>query len=431
MKLLIGADAQSRQAAETIAAIDEWHALVDLCARWKLLPALEARLAALGLAIPAEERAELSRQTVPAFVQSTLCVRAGATALAALQDARIPCAGFKGLATLAYLYSGPRSRTLQDVDVLTRPQDVEAALTVLEAAGFTRLPDVPWDEYVAFLRNSPGSAGNEAVSLRDAQGGAVDLHWRLGGLNIESLLAETRTMQVLGRTMPLIAPGHGMLLSVHHALRNDFVPADVARDVCDFAQWQLLIGREPRFDRLAADAQQWGLSTALLALEEIVAELQEIPPLRPSPTATHSDRKKGRQIAALYFYQLREASMNTDLTYLVSPGSALQVISGLAADWKGYRATMRRSEAMNGEPSLPLHTRIWNLAKSAVGLSPQRWRQVRTLARSKDGMSCAKSGTQMKEARTQLETSGNRLSIDSALKMGTDTPKQEMGASQG
>jgi hypothetical protein len=185
-----------------------------------------------------------------------------------------------------------------------------------------------------------------------------------------------------------------MLLTVHHALRNDFVPADIARDVCDFAQWQALLGREPRWDRLAADVQEWGLATAMVALEEIVAELQDARPVWPSPPASNPEREKGRQIAALYFYQLRESSMNTDLTYLVSPGSVLQVVSGLAGGWKRYRAAMRRSEAMNGELSLPLHMRIWGLMKSAARLSPRRWRQVRTLARAKDEMLCAKAGTQ-------------------------------------
>jgi hypothetical protein len=119
-----------------------------------------------------------------------LCVRAGVVALCALEQAGIACAGFKGLAALACLYPGMRSRTLQDTDVLIHPSSVEASLKVLEAAGFKRFPEYPWDEYVAFLRNSSGTAGNEAVRLRDERGGAVDLHWHLGILDVETLLSQ-------------------------------------------------------------------------------------------------------------------------------------------------------------------------------------------------------------------------------------------------
>jgi hypothetical protein len=387
MQMLLCGDTQSLQAAQAIAASGQWGELVDLCATWKLLPALESRIAQLRCQVPADECAELGRRTALAFVQSTLCVRAGIAALSALDRAQIRCAGFKGLATLAYLYPGPRSRTLQDVDVLIHPCDVEAAMTALEDTGFQRFPDIPWSEYLAFVRASPGSAGNEAVSLRDAQGGAVDLHWRLGGLDVEALLAEICRVEMFGTPVPLIPPGRSMLLSVHHALRNDFVPRDIARDVCDFAQWQVLLGKLKEWDRLRADAERWGLSAAYAAMVEIVAEFQGARMGLASPPVSRMDSEMGRRIAGLYSYQLRDRSINTDLTYLLSPGSMWQVLSGLAGGWKDYVGAMRRLEAMNGEPSLHIGGRVWQLAKSVARVSPLRWRQIRALASAKGAMS--------------------------------------------
>lgn len=386
MRLMVSADSESRQAAEEITALGEWPALFDLCGQWKLLAGLEARIAALGVSLPETVRADLSCRTQPAFLQTMLCIRAGATALTALEQAAIPCAGFKGLAALAYLYPGYRSRTLQDTDALIRPEDVEAALKVLEAVGFKRSPDSPWEEYVAFLRNSPGTAGNEAVSLRDERGGCVDLHWHLGSLEVETLLAGARPSPVLNRPLPLMAPAHCMLLSVHHALRNDFVPGDIGRDVCDFAHWRPLLDKSGQWQALSADAERWGLSAACAALALIVSELRGEPKRELPLALSRADRVVAQQLSAFYFHQLLAGPINTDLAYVASTRPLRQVASGLASGWKTYREFMRRSEESNGEASLAVHERLWNLGKSVTALSRDEWRQVRALARAKDKM---------------------------------------------
>ncbi len=386
MRVLVSSDAPARLTAEEIVSRGQFMALVDLCGRWKLLAGLEARLAGLGVKLPEAECAQLAQRTQPAFVQTMLCLRAGTTALAALGEAGISCAGFKGMAALAYLYPGPRSRTLQDVDLLIPSRDVESALAVLEEAGFRRFPDAPWSEYVAFLRNSPGTAGNEAVSLRDERGGAVDLHWRLGSLDVESLLADAAPLDMLNRRLPMLSASHCMLLSVHHALRNDFVPGDVARDVCDFAYWQALLNETGQWEAVQVDAERWGLSAACMALAQIVAELQENAGTEPPMAVSRANKAAAQDLAGLYFHQLMSGPINTDLAYLASSRPAVQVLRGLTRGWKGYRELMRQSEQSNGEVSLPLRARLWNLGKAMTGISLSEWRQLRALARAKDRM---------------------------------------------
>jgi len=381
----------SRQWTAEIALRGQWELVLNLCAEWKLLAALDARLAMLGVAPAPETAAALAQRTQPAFVQTMLCVRAGIVALAALEAARIACAGFKGIAALAYLYTSPRNRTLQDTDVLIRPHDVERALAVLEAAGFKRYPECPWEEYVAFVRNSPGTAGNEAVSLRDEKGGAVDLHWHLGILDVETLLGGAATVQVLNRPLPLMSARHAMLLSVHHALRNDFVPGDIGRDVCDFAYWQPLLARRDEWPAAAEDAARWGLSGACGALARIVAELQGRVDAAPPVALSRADQATARELAGFYFQQLRSGAVNTDLAYVASARPWLQIATGLAGGWGRYRAMMRQFEQGNGEASLSLGARLWNLARSLGRLSPGNWRQLRTLARTKDRVALPRS----------------------------------------
>jgi len=387
MRLLACGEKRSQRAAQELASAGEWRALLDLCARWKVLPGLETRLAAAGVALPPKERAELGGLNSRAFVQSTLSIRAGAMAVSTLERERIPCAGFKGLATLAFLYPGPRNRTLQDVDLLVHSSDAEAAMSALEKAGFRRSFAGDWKEYLNFVKNSPGSAGNEAVSLTDERGGAVDLHWRLGTIDVETLLSDIRHVQILGRELATIGPGHSMLLTAHHALRNDFVPDDIARDVCDFAGWQSLLNRTGEWEAIRADAERWGLKRSCLALASIAAGLEDASNTEPTLPASRGDRSAARRLSALYFNQLADGALNTDVVYLTSYRPLLQVMAGAASGWKQYRESMRRSEEINEGRALPVRERLWQLAKSAARLTPSRWLQLRTLAKAKDDIS--------------------------------------------
>jgi len=391
MRFLVCAETQSRAALEEIDSAGQWGELVELSADWNVLSGLETRLAALTIEMPSMERSELGRLASRAFIQSTLCLRAGAKALSTLQQAGIHCAGFKGLATLAYLYAGPRSRTLQDVDVLVHPGDVVAALAALQQVGFSLSGGGDWEEHLKFVRQSPGAAGNEAVSLTDPEGGAVDLHWRLGCVNVETILAGVRSVPILGRSLPLIGPGHSMLLTAHHALRNDLVPDDVARDICDFAQWEALLNHSPGWDSIRIEAERWGLTQSCLALALIVTRIRDSQDhadssAEPPFSASRADRNAAGRLSDLYFHQLIEGGLNTDVVYLTSYRPLFQIVSSAATGWGKYRDSMRRSEQVNGELSLPLPQRLWRAFMAALRLTPARWLQVRALARAKDGM---------------------------------------------
>lgn len=385
MRLLLGDEAISKSTAEEITAAGGWDDLIRLGHRWKVLPGIEKRLRALRITLPDHARATLDAGMSGAFVQSTLSIRAGIMALGALEAAKIPCAAFKGLAALAFLHAGPRARTLQDADVLVRPEDAEASVRLLEAAGFKRSFEGEWSTYVAFVRNSPGFAGNEAISLTDARGGVVDLHWRLGAMDAATLLGSVEHRSVLNRPLPVVSLGHGMLLTAHHALRNDFVPDDIARDVCDFAGWMELQERSPDPASGWLSKESFGLHQSCLALAAIAAELRETP-CEATREASAQDRAAAERLAALYFQQLKGGAWSTDLTYLASPRPLLQILSGALSGWKQYRASMQRMEALNGEPSPGVATRVGRLLRAATRLSPRHWRQLRTLAKAKDGI---------------------------------------------
>ena len=368
-------------AAAKIAATGEWLAVLRLCQRWNVLPSLAATVAREKIALPSTQAASLQRENTLEFFRTTLCLRVGCEALRLLADAGIPAVAFKGCAVVALLHPGSRGRMVKDVDVLIEADQVPAALTLLQAHGFKRtVGDGDLADYIAFVQNSPGAAGNQAISLTGRQSTALDLHWKLGRLDAAELLGTAWRVNFLGFEVPIVRPAFGLLLTVHHAIRNDFVPDDIARDVLDSCGWFRLLAADPAELACAREhADRWGLSDAVGAMSLIGQHFGHAGLLgNDRPTAAASD------LADLYLRQLASAPINTDLAYLGSSRAARQVLSGALSGWRRYAGMMRAFEASNGEESRSLWQRIWRLALAAWALSPAEWRQVRALAHAKD-----------------------------------------------
>jgi hypothetical protein len=381
MRLLASPPAVAMAAASEIEAGGEWPAVLRLCARWKVLPAVAARLAALGRSMPPTEADELRRGTAAQFIRTSLCLRAGSEAMQGLHAAGIKAAAFKGGAVIALLHANARDRMLQDVDILIRADDLAAALMALEANGYRRhVGTGSLADYIAFVRNSPGAAGNQAVSLSNPAGNHIDLHWKLGRFDTEALLGTARPVRMLNVETTVVRPAFGLLLTVHHAVRNDLVPDEIARDILDCGGWfRLLAADSAELSYVLDYARRWGLDDAVQAVSMIVQHFAGDSPLPATAIGSTASA-----LADLYLRQLDSEPINSDLPYLASPRAVGQILSGALSGWRRYAGLMREFEAANGEESLTLPERVKRLTTAAWHLSPAQWRQVRALARAKD-----------------------------------------------
>jgi hypothetical protein len=385
MQLLAAPPGATASAADAIAAAGAWPAMVTLCRRWNVLPALAATVRRADLLLPAAETTALKREATVEVLRTKVCLRAGADALRLLADADIPAVAFKGFAVIAVLHRGDPERMVKDVDILISPDAIPSALALLESHGYRRTVETgTLQEYIAFVQNSPGAAGNEAVSLTIRPGADLDVHWKLGRIDVAELLATSRQVDVLGCKVPVVRPAFGLLLSVHHAVRNDFVPDHIARDVIDCAGWFDLLSENPAELICAREhAERWGLAEAIAAMSLIVQQ------------CGHEDRwcvtgpvtSGAADLATLYFHQLESGPINTDLAYLGSSRPLRQVLAGACSGWRGYKDMMRAFEQSNGEESLTPWQRLRQMAISVWSLSPSEWRQIRALARAKDRLS--------------------------------------------
>ena len=385
MQLLAGPPGTVASTADAIAAAAAWPAVVHHCRQWNVLPALAARIRAASLLLPQAQATTVAREAAVEILRTKFCLRAGADALRLLADAGIPAVAFKGFAVIAAMHRGDSERMVRDVDILIGPDTVPAALAVLESHGYRQAVGTDnLAEYIAFVQNSPGAAGNEAVSLTLRPGADLDLHWKLGRIDAAELLTTARQVNVLGRDVQIARPAFGLLLSVHHAVRNDFVPDQIARDVLDCAGWFSLLAEDPvEFACAREHAECWGLADAVAAMSLIVR------------TFGHEDRwgvtgsapSAAADLAALYGHQLESGPINTDLAYLGSSRAVRQLLAGAWSGWRRYTDMMRAFEKRNGEESFTLWQRLRRLADSARGLSPHEWRQIRAIARAKDRLS--------------------------------------------
>ncbi len=382
MQLLAGTPGTKASAAHAIATSEAWPAVIHHCRRWNVLPALAATIRGEFLSLPAVEAAAVVRESAIDVLRTKVCLRAGCDTVRLLTDAGIPAVAIKGAAVVAELHpDGPR-RVLKDVDVVIRPDTMPAALTLLESRGCRRSVGTgKLTEYITFVQNSPGAAGNEAISLTIGPGADLDLHWKLGRIDVAALIDTARPAQLMGVEVPIVRPAFSLLLSVHHAVRNDFVPDQIARDVIDCTGWFARLADDPVESAVAREqAARWGLDEAVAAMSLIVRYFGH----ESWWCSTSSIPSGATDLADLYLHQLDAGPINTDLAYLGSSRAVRQVLAGAWSGWRRYTDMMRAFEARNGEMSLPLWQRLRRLASAATRLSLREWRQLRTLARAKD-----------------------------------------------
>jgi hypothetical protein len=183
---------------------------------------------------------------------------------------------------------------------------------------------------------------------------------------------------VLTSELPIVRPGLGMLLTVQHALRNDFVPAKVTRDLLDLAGWFRVLAADPaEASWTELETARRGLVAPVNAMAEVLADCGV-----PSPLRIPAHPGAGR-LAKIWREQADGLALNTDLVWLVSPRLVWRVVRGMLCGRRGRLDLMRRMEEANGEPSRPFAQRLRGAWKAARRTTLSRWWRLRELARAK------------------------------------------------
>ncbi|MBN8732626.1 MAG: nucleotidyltransferase family protein [Acidobacteria bacterium] len=376
--------------AGAIARAGDWEQCVRLANSWGALPRLQHWMEAAPTPPPVEARALASRLFTDGYVRSLLEARRGVEVLGRFQAASLPALAFKGLASLATLYSDPKQRVILDVDVLIGEADLTRAASLLGTLGFH--PAVPCDlaDYVRFVRSAPGFGGNEELPFHNARGNTIDLHWRLGdGFDPQEILVQSMPASLFGKEIPTVSPRYGLLLCVHHALRNHFSPDKIMRDLFDLELWCDKLNQAGSLDEAFDEAARRGLAAPLLAMAGILAEYDggcamcgAVARWRQRTAPRHLNAAS--QLRALFTLQLREGQMEREVLYLFRPGELRQILAGLFFGGRRHLEISRSmDDSLAGEP-VPASRRLWTLLRALCRLRPRHLGMLRSLARAKD-----------------------------------------------
>jgi hypothetical protein len=392
LRILFAPPEIARAAAVRLSSNDGWPWAFQTAEVWSVVPQLAGRVQELGLEPPVAQREAFKRVLIATFARSASRAKKGAAALERLEQSNIPALAFKGLASMARLYSTPANRSIKDADILVEPERVGDAVASLAVLGFAPPAGHELGSWQRFLDNSPGFSGNKAIVLSEPGGFEIDLHWSLGlpGMTPDLLLARRDVLTLFGCSVPVVSMGDGMILTARHAIRENLAVDAICRDLFDIRlSCQSLASRgllAPVLETIAAATSVVPLLTltgVLTALEGggEVEEGAEILHRR----ASSKERLAAQQLQELFFHQVENGPIGRDLLYLSHSRPARQILAGASGNWREYRNFMRSlEEKLDGE-EIPLGRRLWQLALALKNAGPRRWRGIRALGRQKYG----------------------------------------------
>lgn len=187
----------------------DWERLVELAEFHKVVPGLSSRIDALcPEVVPAPVRKYKFERQVTIIAERGQAMRDELSAVTALTDAAgIDVLVFKG-PLLAAIYPEAAPRDFADLDLLVRPQDVEAIDRLLRERGYAREPLLdPWRD-AAFRRIHFAYLYRRQIEGR-AWRFEIDLHWTLLPVGWRSGLPDA---ELFGRAVPLHGRRHAYVL---------------------------------------------------------------------------------------------------------------------------------------------------------------------------------------------------------------------------
>lgn len=382
IEILLGDDGTAVECARRRTSASGWPDLLELADVWSVVPNLRARLVSLGLDVPTQVRRNLFIRVQRSCAVATRQARRGVRLCRYLEDRGIPAVVFKGLASIAHLYGGATAeRMIKDVDLLIRPRDLAQVLDALQSAGLRPEDGGHLDDYLAFVRHSPGFGGNEAITLRGPGQADLDVHWSFGpdthpDLQAEALVARAELVTLFGTPIRVVAPADGLMLSAHHSVRETFAADHMLRDVLDTAGWLTLLGQRGHLDEALQRARSCRMDVPVLALAEILVRRSGRERIAPADA-------RAERLADLFDLQVREGPINKDFTYLADTYAVRQVVSGLLSGWTRYRGQMAAFETRLSGQRVALSHRLALRLHQVRHVDLRRWRMLRTLAKAR------------------------------------------------
>ncbi|QOY87567.1 nucleotidyltransferase family protein [Paludibaculum fermentans] len=385
-ELVLGATGRARRAAQAIADGNGCLDGTNRAIQWKVLPQFAEGVS--GVSMAPLETLHLRRELLRARGDTARRATKAVSGIAALEAAGVRALVFKGLASMAVLYRDAPSRTIHDADLLVMPQDVPQAVACLEANGFHREDGGTLAEYTQFVENSPGFAGNQAITLY-TDGSEIDLHWELHGCGVkaEELLSRSRKERLHDQWIIVPDPVDALLLTIRHVVRENFAADMICRDLMDTKLRCEVLERDGELHSAMTRIVEAGVEVPALAVLGVLSSYDEGTPASRAcryleGLVSPVSRASAARLVELFHYQMRHGALPKDVFYLVHSRPLRQIARGLGTSWSSYRRNMKVIE-QKLEHEMNWTARIAMLARSIPNLRTMKL--ARALARVKYG----------------------------------------------
>ena len=152
---------------------EQWDALIAEAEMQDVIPMLFQILAELEQEQPLESpsREKLHQSYISTAGRNTLILFEAERLLSSLQKVGISAVGLKGIYLLENIYGNVGARSMNDIDILVKKQDIDICLKVMQGSGF---------EHTAYFSLEDENIDTKHVPpLRKAGGPFVEVHWTL------------------------------------------------------------------------------------------------------------------------------------------------------------------------------------------------------------------------------------------------------------
>jgi hypothetical protein len=263
----------SERLRELVSRGTDWRAVLDLCHRHDVAPLVHRTVrSALADEIPHWVHAELEQCQRDAVIRNLFLVSELLRVNAALSQAAVPVAAFKGPVLAQDAYDDFSLRDFCDLDILVRPADLDRAETVLQACGYDAvMGDRSYRS--AFL----GYHGQ--YTFTGPAGAVIDLHWRLSGKGVtfpllaDEVWPELRDLVLERRNLQTFSENHMVLFLAAHGTKEHW---SRLKWLCDFAEF-VRHHRGIDWTWVSERAERSGCSRALLLPTLLAAEWLDAP----------------------------------------------------------------------------------------------------------------------------------------------------------
>lgn len=229
---------------------DDWRRLFQSSTDHFVSPLIYRRLKPFSSIVPASVWRDLTAHYFGVVRRNTRLLHFLADRLRWLAEADIPIIVLKGAHLSEAVYESIGLRAFWDVDLLCREADLPRIRRLLTDEG-------------------------------GENGPYIDLQWYLDidlDLDLEKVWERAVSFRVAGTEALGLCPEHLLIhLCVHLAFHHIFQYAGL-RSLCDIREVVVRRGREIDWDRLFADAREWGVVNAVTLCLHLVEDLFETPP---------------------------------------------------------------------------------------------------------------------------------------------------------